>query len=1100
MSALRAIATHLVAALEPLENALQNPGAFRALMLQLGWRAQQIPAEWTNLATSIVALRSSVSQLADDPTLDDVASALVAAGDVHSQLGSLTTVPAGVDGNTLLAELRESLIERLVIQRLAREAPRTFGLLLAFGLIEIERFAATADRPPHTRYRFDTSKLASLIQDPTQLPELVYRWGTASFDADWTTSVIFDLLIRLGLPAILEPTTGTFPGYPSVPAGRLAIRVPLLDVSVSGTRHQLAIGIAVLPPEAGGPGIIIAPQIPGLTAGGLKLGDKITLAAVSGAASPIELALVASSSGFDLKFPGAGGALPPGGIGVEATITAPGRVGSASGSRFELAGLTLGLGIDDHDDGYFARLVARVDGAKVVIAAGDQDGVIATLIGEREVTTTFPLGIQWSSRRGFELTLEPGTLGVPGSLTLGPVRLDNIALALEASGQGVGATVRARVTTSLGPLTILLDRLGGEVALDRTQPGPLGLGALHAGVALPTSAEIVIETKAMTGGGEIVRDPATGRYAGAVELAMFRYRIVGGAVLDTHTPEGRSLLSFVALAAVQFHGIPLVMGFMLDGLGGVFGLHRRADDERMRTALRAGKLADLLLPDDPKVGLPNLLVQLGDLFPIAEGRFVAGPSVRIGWGTPRSLMADVLVLLEGPSPLRILVLASGALGLPTLEKRIVDVRIDALGVLDLDRGTLAIDASLHDSTIAGCALSGDLALRASLESPRALAFAIGGFHPRFTPPPGFPALRRVELLTGDNPQLRMSAYLARTPNSVQVGALVDLKATGGNFEIKAHLGFDALCELHPFHFDIDIKATADVSWRGHHLIGLDLAFTLAGPHPYRAQGHASFSILWWDVSVGFDHTWGDDSGEQLPAAPDLASVLRDAFAADDAWVPELRPNESTWVALRGEQRALHPFASVVVVERALPLEYDITMYSSLPTSVQRFAISGASVTAGSVTTSLSTTPVSESFAPGQFTKLSQDDQLTAPSFESFPAGVRFGDGAIRTGATSHSPLALDTIAIDDLAPPPPPTPPSSPVTGKLAASAAAVRGRGRIESAPPSTPRLRDLAFALASKETLAPTGVTGTYAQVRQALRATASRELQVVVKAHAS
>lgn len=1101
MNALVHIAQHLVAAVRPLETALESPASFRAFMLRLGWRTSEIPPAWSELASYVSSLESSVASLADDPTLDEVLSAVFALKDLRDHLGTLSAAPPGIDRDVLVAELRDVLLEHLVIDELARNAPRTYGLLQAFGLITADFIAATPDRPARKRYHFDTDKLAALIRDPSALPQLVYNWGNASFDPGWVTNVLFELLVRLGVRPVLERTPGTFPGYPQVPIGERVIRVSILDLVRAGAPFRLGVGIAVLPAESGGPGIVIAPRVPGLTDGALELGPRIALKTTAANGSPIDFALVVSPQGLRIEFPGSGGALPDGGLGIEAAITAPGRFGSATGSRFEVGGVTVGLYADHDDDGYFARVAARVDGAKIVIAASDQDGVIATLLSAREVTAAFPLGIQWSSRHGFALTLGPGTLGVPGSLTLGPVRLDNIGAALAAGDHDISATATARVTTTLGPLAIVLDRIGGKLSLDRSTPGSLGLGALDAGVALPTSAEIVFETKAMTGGGEIQRDPATGRYAGAIELAMFRYRIVGAAILDTHTPEGRSLLSFVALAAVQFGGIPLVMGFILDGLGGVIGLHRRADDERMRTALRAGKLADLLLPDDPKVGLPNLLAQLGELFPIAEGRFVAGPSIRIGWGTPRSLTADVLVLLEGPSPLRILVLASGALGLPTLEKRIVDVRIDALGVLDLDRGTLAIDASLHDSTIAGCALSGDLALRANLKSPRALAFAIGGFHPRFTPPAGFPALRRVELITGDNPQLRMSAYLARTPNSVQVGATVDLKAHGGNFEIKAHLGFDALFELHPFHFDIDIKATADVSWRGHHLIGLDLTFNLTGPHPYHAKGHASFSILWWDVSVGFDHTWGDDSSEQLPPAPDLARVLRDAFAADDAWVPELHPSESTWVALRGEQRALHPFASVVVVERALPLEYDITMYSSLPTSVQRFAITGASIIAGNTTTPLSTTPVSESFAPGQFTKMSQDDQLTAPSFESFPAGVRLGDDAIRSGPTSHSPLAFDTIEIDDLAPPPPTTThPSSPVAGTFAAFAAAVRRRSGIESAPTTAPRLRDLAFSLASKQTLATTGATGTYAQMREALRATASTELQVVVKAHAS
>ena len=100
----------------------------------------------------------------------------------------------------------------------------------------------------------------------------------------------------------------------------------------------------------------------------------------------------------------------------------------------------------------------------------------------------------------------------------------------------------------------------------------------------------------------------------------------------------------------------------------------------------------------------------------------------------------------------------------------MNLNFDALGVVDFDRGALAIDASLHDSTLAGYALAGDLALRLGWSDAPEFLLSLGGFHPHFTPPPGFPALRRLSLVAGDNPQLRLAAYLAVTSNTVQVGA------------------------------------------------------------------------------------------------------------------------------------------------------------------------------------------------------------------------------------------------------------------------------------------------------------------------------------------
>jgi hypothetical protein len=167
------------------------------------------------------------------------------------------------------------------------------------------------------------------------------------------------------------------------------------------------------------------------------------------------------------------------------------------------------------------------------------------------------------------------------------------------------------------------------------------------------------------------------------------------------------------------------------------------------------------------------------VFTPAAGRYIAGFGPTIGWGSPPLLRADLVLLLELPAPVRVIVLASARLGLPTLAKPVVDVRIDAIGVLDLDQRTFALDASLHDSTLAGYKLTGDLALRTSWGDDPTFVLAIGGFHPWFAPPPGFPALRRVALTAGDQPQLRLEAYLALTSNTAQIGARADLTYSGG---------------------------------------------------------------------------------------------------------------------------------------------------------------------------------------------------------------------------------------------------------------------------------------------------------------------------------
>jgi Family of unknown function (DUF6603) len=143
--------------------------------------------------------------------------------------------------------------------------------------------------------------------------------------------------------------------------------------------------------------------------------------------------------------------------------------------------------------------------------------------------------------------------------------------------------------------------------------------------------------------------------------------------------------------------------------------------------------------------------------PKAVGTSVGGPSLAPLPGVPGGLRTRLV-----PPP-----------------QRFVDIRIGVLGVIDFGRHTLSLDASLHDSKLAGYPLTGDLALRLGWGDSPQFLFSLGGFHPHFTPPPGFPALRRLALTAGDNPQLRMDCYLALTSNTAQVGAHADRRARSG---------------------------------------------------------------------------------------------------------------------------------------------------------------------------------------------------------------------------------------------------------------------------------------------------------------------------------
>jgi hypothetical protein len=327
---------------------------------------------------------------------------------------------------------------------------------------------------------------------------------------------------------------------------------------------------------------------------------------------------------------------------------------------------------------------------------------------------------------------------------------------------------------------------------------------------------------------------------------------------------------------------------------------------------------------------------------------------------------------------------------------------------------------------------------------------------------------------------------------------------GGGFSIGGHVNFDALFEFSPFHFEIEIDASASIKYHSIRLASVKLEFVLSGPRPWHAAGEATFGVLWWDVSVGFDETWGDRTPVTLPPPPDIAAALRDALRRRESWSTALPAGEPAWITLRSEtssQVRVHPLAHAVVRQQVVPLGYGVTQFGSIPLATsRRFAIQHVRLDASP--TSLAAPTVEDRFAPAQFTQLAQADRLGAPAFESFASGVELGASELVHGEAARVGMEVATRVVDPLAPP---TKPPIRVVDM-----AVIRGARRTRPRPlPASrgPRVVDLEYVLASTEDLEITAEGAAigrgarrYASLREALRAgPASRRLQVVPRIEA-
>ena len=249
-------------------------------------------------------------------------------------------------------------------------------------------------------------------------------------------------------------------------------------------------------------------------------------------------------------------------------------------------------------------------------------------------------------------------------------------------------------------------------------------------------------------------------------------------------------------------------------------------------ALKANTLSSILFPKNAITNAPQVLATIEAIFPTAAGRFLFGPMALIGWGTPALLTAAIAIVIQLPEPIRIILIARLSARLPSESVTLIKINMDALGVLDLSQDSLSLDAQLFDSRLIDFTLSGDMALRANWSSSqREFLLAIGGYHPQFTPPAGFPALQRItiDMPSGAISKLRLAAYLALSSNTVQFGATLDVFIGVSGFGLSGHLGFDALLQIEPFHFDADISGRVALTAGGDDLMSVGLDATLSRP-------------------------------------------------------------------------------------------------------------------------------------------------------------------------------------------------------------------------------------------------------------------------------
>ncbi|MEH2501552.1 hypothetical protein V1290_000363 [Bradyrhizobium sp. AZCC 1578] len=1028
------LARHLGLAVQPLADAVANLEHFQTFMLSLGWSVDDLPPAYTALGSAVDGALDAVTQLVDDPSIEHAAAVLEEVRQLYTTLKGIGDAPAGVDVAVFLESIADRIFELLLVDYLMRALPDVWTLCRMTGVITIRPTPPAGSRPAFVEKRFRFDQIPAIVADPLSLPERVYGWGTAELNFPRVVDHLHDLCTALHIPAgidrVRDPDDAGFSAGLQAPGQALPkpvsweLRIPIARPVIADEVVPVDLVVVEFPADEGRlPGLALRPSIPSSLTEEVELADDLKLKIRAGSDIASAFGIIVRPGDVLVRYPFAPGTQPPSaGFGVSLDYNPPAPsvlLGSAGATRLEFKGAESSLGFAFTQGELELQLASDVHGLQAVLALGDQDSFLASLFANHDLTIPIQLGIRWSNKRGLAFTGGAGfEITVAPHLELGSITIDTVHLAVLASlssGAPPALTAGADVGIhgAIGPIGFAIDGLG--VTLTATfASGNAGPFDVSTGFKPPTGLGVSIDTSLVTGGGFLSHDVATGRYAGILQLRIAKVGLTAIGLLDTRLPDGNPGYSFLIIIAATFPTIQLGYGFTLNGAGGLAGVNRTVAIDAIQAGLRTGALDRVLFPDNPIANANQILSDIRTIFPPAQGRYVFGPMALLGWCTPTLVHIKVGLILEVPLPIRLLLVGSLSMALPKEDEALVALHIDFLGVPDLESLRVSVLASLHDSHVAAFAISGDMAFLLDCGSDPALILAVGGVNPHYQPPAGFPMLQplTVSLGLGENPRITLKGYLARTANTSQVGALAELYAEYGGFNIYGWIGFDAMFSYLPFAFVTDFSGGVKLSRGSTKLAGVSLSATLSGVSPFHAKGRACVSLWLFDVCVGFDHTFGDLKDIVLAVIeplPPLLAALGDPLSWSGTLPTAVWRAASVTTPL-GETRVLiDPVGGIMLREQVLPLNRTITKFGEgKPSAPVAYNVTAVRVAGEDIPW----TAVQDQFAPAQFAEFSDAEKLSLPSFAKMDAGFEIVGTGVKTGPGLGTDLVYETRIVD----------------------------------------------------------------------------------------
>lgn len=1031
----------LLAYLVPVLDAVRERDAFEELLHRQGYNIAiagelhgalfgqgALSGAVTQVDDTYAALKAAQAQ--DGASKPELLAFATAVGDLillldGLNLPALANLPEALASQAEVESFGRAVAEMLTTDYLRRRRPKLHAALFAVGAVAFETVEAVPPfRRSHRREVVDWAALGRLFSDPTG--EIAAHYGWDQPGEAFRIEALVEALVTLARAFGIETVTDHDPGRRHAALIATATVVPTPEVDglrallietqdlTDGTFVTAGADVFGLSPEPEAPpvGFALLPLLTGGVGEEIPLGPNVTMA-VEASGAPLAASPVLVLPGESVWQVAQGDArlevslrLDPG-----TTVSLLGKPGNAHlslrGAELDVvltrdgeesrADVALGLGQGD-------------GGLRLEIPLDKADGFLRSILGRNQIDVTSQASLRWSSEAGFQFAAE-GVLAIPLAphVDLGPVDLLETRLELRAKGDetggGLTADVRSDLRARVGPVGITLSGLGLTASVGPAGPAEpavrLGDVALDLDFRPPDGAAIVVESALISGGGFIRRDADRQAYSGQLLLDAEGFSLTALGDLATQDVTGRDLpnpgFSLLILMAARFPPVQIGMGFTLNGIGGLIGLHRRTDFDLLRAGLSTGALDQVLFPDSGAQSPTQVTGALVDLFPVAPGRHLVGPVLRLGWGSPTLVDIDLGVLFRIGGPAVVHLLGRLRAALPRSGNAALKINLGLVGDIDPAAGQLRLNGALRNSSIAGADLTGEMAARLRWRGDETFILCFGGFHPDYRPEIDVPALKRLAMTVSRGTSLRITAeaYLAITSNTLQFGGHAELVVRKSNFSVDGFFDFHALFVFSPFSFAVGLEFDVHLRFKGRSFASVGLVLDLTGPRPWRAKGRVKIKILWVTFKLPFNIAWGSERAALEPpvsAWPMLAAALADP--ANWRAIPPDRQHRDVIVLPPSKpgQVVVHPSGQLELRQEVLPFGIELDRIGAAAVSGDnRFAV--PRLTNGAQ--ELSVSVVESAFAPGQFLQLDRDESLSRPSFEKMPAGVRLGTVGLR---------------------------------------------------------------------------------------------------------